>query len=155
VAREQTGGVLPGDVDMARKLASECTMDMTPMIDCVFQLIIFFIVTINMEDRANPDIELPPGIHGPAIKTEDEKPMIIEVDKRGRISMQNLPMSLPTLKNLLNNRRNRVGQFPVMIRGDMKAQHKEIRAVMDTCTGVGIWRINFAAIKEKKVKRGS
>ena len=34
-------------------------LDMTPMIDIVFQLIIFFIVTITITKEVNPEIELP------------------------------------------------------------------------------------------------
>jgi biopolymer transport protein ExbD len=40
--------------------------------------------------------------------------------------------------------------FPVMIRADKRTQHKDVRKVMDLCTDVGIWRIDFAAIKDPK-----
>ena len=44
---------------MRRKRSSEsCDIDMTPMIDVVFQMIIFFIVTMKMDENVNKDIIL-------------------------------------------------------------------------------------------------
>ena len=59
-----------------------CTIDMTPMIDCVFQLIIFFIVTINMSESKDPDVRLEMGPHGQEIETEDatKSALVIDVD---------------------------------------------------------------------------
>ncbi|MBN2302235.1 MAG: biopolymer transporter ExbD [Lentisphaerae bacterium] len=126
-----------------------CEIDMTPMIDVVFQLIIFFIVTIKMEEQ-KADIELEMAKHGPIIKDEDPRTMVIEVDKRGWIYMHGTPVNLRQFQAIMKNRYKRHGQFPVLIRGDKATQHKDIRSIMDVCTGIGIWRINFAAIKEKK-----
>ena len=40
---------------MARRSSEQCDIDMTPMIDVVFQLIIFFVVTIKFSTDVNPD----------------------------------------------------------------------------------------------------
>ena len=40
---------------------------------------------------------------------------------------------------------------PVLIRADRRTKHTDVKAVMDICTQSGIWRINFAAIKEEKL----
>ena len=127
-----------------------CKTDMTPMIDVVFQLIIFFIVTIKMDQDKNPDIELAPSVHGPAIEDEDPRTMIVEVSQNGWISIHGAQLTRPKFRQIMAARYRRYGQFPVLIRGDYRARHKAIKDVMDICTGVGIWRINFAAIKEKK-----
>ena len=49
---------------MAKPKSEECAMDMTPMIDVVFQLIIFFVVTLKMTDDTNKDIILEEGKDG-------------------------------------------------------------------------------------------
>ena len=136
---------------MARKVRSEgCSVDMTPMIDVVFQLIIFFIVTIKMEQEFNPDIELGESKHGPAIEEKEPRTMVVEVDRRGWISIHGAQLSRGKFQKIMKARYRRYGEFPVLIRGDYRARHVDIRAVMDICTSVGIWRINFAAIKERK-----
>jgi len=124
---------------------------MTPMIDVVFQLIIFFIVTIQMEKAYNEEIELEHSKFGPAIEGEqDPRTMIIEVNRRGWISIHNAQLTRRKLQQIMQSRFNRYGSFPVLIRGDRRTRHEDIRAVMDICTGIGIWRINFIAIKEKR-----
>lgn len=139
---------------MARKQAEPCEMNMTPMIDVVFQLMIFFIVTIKMAREMNPDIKLEHGPHGQLIKSENaqDTTLSIEVSKSGRISIYNVALSESELKALLRRRYNQYGQYPVLIRADYRTPHRDVRKVMDACTESGMWKINFAAIKEKKTK---
>ena len=123
---------------------------MTPMIDVVFQLIIFFIVTINLEQNYNEDIILEDAPHAQTIKTQDQDPktLIIEVDKRGWISLHGAVVDKQMLANLVRRRYISIGEFPVLIRGDYRTRHRDIRSVMDICSSSGIWKITFAAIKE-------
>lgn len=133
-----------------RKSAEECPIDMTPMIDVVFQLIIFFTVTIRLDQTTNPDIELELAANGPEIKRVTEQTMVVEVDKKGGLTMHGMRMSVSQFAGFIQNRFNRTGEFPLLIRGDWRTQHKDIRRVMDACTEIGLYRISFAAIKEKK-----
>ena len=136
---------------MARRRRTEgCEIDMTPMIDVVFQLIIFFIVTMKMEQEFNPDIKLPDAKDAPAIEEENPHTMVVEIDRRGWISIHGAQLTPLKFQRIMQARFGRYGEFPVLIRGDARARHEDIRAVMDICTGVGIWRLNFAAIKEEK-----
>jgi len=125
---------------------------MTPMIDVVFQMIIFFIVTMKMDDNINEEITLEDAKDGPLYKGEDPTTMVIEVDRRGWLSINNVQLSDNKLREIIHGRFRRRGMFPVMIRADRRTQHKDVRKVMDMCTETGIWRIDFAAIKEKKTK---
>lgn len=137
-----------------RKKSPAADIDMTPMIDVVFQLIIFFIVTIKLDQEINEDIELWKTPHAPPIEKDMPGTTIIEVDQRGWISMHGAQLKRKQLYNMLRNKKDRFGgDFPVIIRGDHRTRHKDIRAVMDMCTGIGIWRISFMAIKEEKQKR--
>lgn len=130
--------------------SEDAAIDLTPMIDVVFQLIIFFVVTITISKDFNKDITLEKAPRGPIIEGDDPRTFVIEVDRRGWISINNAQLTLPKLRELLQRRYNRYGEFPVMIRGDYRTQHRDIRAVMDLCTEVGMWRVSFVAIQEKK-----
>ena len=132
-----------------KKVSEGCECDMTPMIDVVFQLIIFFIVTLKMDEN-NPDIKLDDAPYGPMRKEISEMTTIIEVDRKGKITMHNVPFGKNALSNYLRSKFKKYGEYPILIRGDYRAKHRDIRGVMDLCTSAGLWRINFAAIKERK-----
>lgn len=131
-----------------RKKLGDAELDMTPMIDVVFQLMIFFLVTMKMEETINEEIELDDSPHAPMIKDQHPTTLILEVDRRGRVSIRNATIELSTLQVMLKNRYSKFGEFPILIRGDKRTKHADIRKVMDVCTAAGLWKINFAAIKE-------
>ncbi len=134
---------------MRRKRSSDaCDIDMTPMIDVVFQMIIFFIVTMKMDENVNDDIELEDARQAPVYLGEDKRTLIIEVDKRGWLSINNCQLTEGRLLGIVRARYKKFGTYPVMIRADRRTPHKEVRKVMDICTAVGLWRIDFAAIQE-------
>ena len=136
---------------MRRKRSNDaCDIDMTPMIDVVFQMIIFFIVTMKMDENINEDIELEDARQSPVYKGEDKRTIIVEVDRRGWLSINNYQLTEAKLKGIIRSRYQKFGTFPIMIRADKRTKHKDVRKVMDICTDVGIWRIDFAAIKEPK-----
>jgi len=135
---------------MARKHSEGCGLDMTPMIDVVFQLMIFFIVTIKMESDVNPEIRLPDAKHGPIIEEIPPQMLVVEVDQHGTISMRNARLTPDHFRNLMVRRYNQIGPFPVLIRADRRAKHWMVKRVMDMCTEAGIWKIQFAGIQEDK-----
>ena len=139
---------------MARKARSEgCEIDMTPMIDIVFQLIIFFVVTLKMTSDFNPDIILEDGKHGPVI-TQENTPsttLTVEIAKNGRVSIHNATLSDERLRTLLRARVNRMGnEFPILIRADRRTPHEHIKRVMDACTESDVWKLQFVAVQDPK-----
>jgi biopolymer transport protein ExbD len=140
---------------MARKPSEGCDLDMTPMIDVVFQLIIFFVVTLKMTTDIAPDIILEDGKHGVTLTQDNMPPSTLEIElgSTGRISIHNATMSPSQLASIIRNRVNRHGnEFPVLIRADRRTQHEQVRKVMDICTGAGIWKLSFLAVQEHKKK---
>lgn len=138
-----------------KRETQDATLDMTPMIDVVFQLIIFFIVTFKITDQTNRDIILEDSPYGPVLEEVPPSQVIVEVDRRGWISMNGATMTKSQFRSIMKERKKRMGgEFPVFIRGDYRALHKDIRAVMDVCTEVGIWKIDFAAVQEHKATKG-
>lgn len=147
-----------------RKSEGGVDLDMTPMIDVVFQLIIFFVVTLKTADTVNPDIVLEYGKNGPQLKADEYKipPVTIEVKrykrptdflrKAGRptgriISINGSIMSLDQLRAMLRQIASRRGtNFPLLIRADKDAPHEDVRAVMNVCNEIGIWQVSFLAM---------
>lgn len=123
---------------------------MTPMIDIVFQMIIFFVLTVEMErDALDERIRLAMSPHGPAVEEKDPRTVTIDVTERGHLSIGRVPVSAQQLLAIMRRTVADYGQTtPVVIRGDSDVSHENIRKAMDICTQAGLYKIKFAAIKE-------
>jgi len=133
-----------------KKPREEGGVNMTPMIDVVFQLIIFFVCTAALEQQSiDESIRLSMSPHGPAVETKDPREVVIEIDDRGRISIARSYMNDAFLRNLLRNVVISHGQTtPVIIRAAGGSRHEDVRKVMDACSYAGLWKVSFAATKE-------
>ena len=144
---------------MARKPQENPALDMTPMIDVVFELIIFFVVTLTEAQRKDDTIELEDGQHGIVLTPEELPPthMMIDVgiNKKGmpRISMGDRDMTPDEIGRRVKEKYRKVGEFPVMIRADFACPHYAIARVMNACTANGIWKISFVAVGEDKTSK--
>ena len=136
---------------MAKKSTAEVDVNMTPMIDIVFQLIIFFVVTIELDRQVfNENIHLAFAPHGPAIEKKDPRTIMVEVDRNGGVSIARRGMSINTLTAIMKQAVNQYGaSTPVQIRGDKGVRHEKVREVMNACGKAGVWRVSFVATKEK------
>jgi biopolymer transport protein ExbD len=134
-----------------KKRAEEQGVNMTPMIDVVFQLIIFFVVTSDMQQKAiDESIKLALAPHAKPTETRDHREVVIEVDKQGKISIARVYMSKEYLYTVMRKTVADHGQsVPVLIRADSLTRHEAVREVMDACTRAGLWKVKFSAVKEK------
>ena len=65
-----------------KRRPAEGSVNMTPMIDVVFQLIIFFVCTIELEKAAiDESIRLAMAPHGPAIEEKNPLEVVIDVER--------------------------------------------------------------------------
>ena len=139
---------------MARKAQENPQLDMTPMIDVVFELIIFFVVTLTQCQAKDETIKLEDGRHGIELTPEELPPshMVVDVAKTGRISMGDITMTPEQIGQRVKERKRKFGEFPVLIRADFRARHEAVARVMNACTANGIWKISFIAVYERKAK---
>jgi biopolymer transport protein ExbD len=126
-------------------------INMTPMIDVVFQMIIFFVCTAELDRKAfDEKIVLAMSPHGPAVEKKDPRTITVEVDRKGQIKISRVPISFKTFHAIMVKAVGEYGQtVPVVIRGDGYTKHEDIKRVMDACTAAKIWKVKFAAVKER------
>ena len=154
---------------MGRKPQENPQLDMTPMIDVVFELIIFFVVTLTEAQKKDETIELETGQHGVVLTPEQLPPEHIQIDiaavdgngKRimrrgkpyGRISMGDRDLTVQDVLQRVKDRREKYNRdIPVLIRADFECPHEIVKDVMDACAAAGIWRLSFMAVAEDKTK---
>jgi biopolymer transport protein ExbD len=128
--------------------------NLTAMIDVVFQLIIFFVCTSNLQDSApNTEIALPVAPHGEVVTQKDPREINIDVDARGNISIVRTKISQSLLLGILKKAVAEFGNdIPLIVRADAESEHTAVKKVLDACSSAGLYRIEFAAFKEKAEK---
>lgn len=124
-----------------RKKRPIMALDLTPLIDVVFLLIIFFMVSTTFNKYGNIDIELPSAnVETP---NQDNKSIEIIIDKDGKYFIskdgQSEPVELENLNMLLN------GVNEVTISGDKELKYQVIMDVVSKVKNAGVENlgINF------------
>ena len=149
---------------MARKSQENPALDMTPMIDVVFELIIFFVVTLTEAQKKDETIELEDGQHGIALTPEELPPTHMQIDiasrdkkgkilPKGRITMGDREITPAEIERRVKERMRKVKDFPVLIRADYNCRHEVVARVMNAVTAAGIWKISFMAVGEDRTSK--
>ena len=124
--------------------------NLVAMIDVVFQIIIFFVCTTNLQDKSFDDtIHLATAPNGAEVKQRDPREINIDVSAKGTISIARTPISAGVLRAIVTKARSEYGEVPVVIRGDGGAKHEAIQTAMNACMEAGVYKLKFAAYKEK------
>lgn len=113
-------------------------LSMTPLIDVVFLLLIFFLVAsrLSQEDR-ELDIPLPSAANAMPMTSEPQE-MIVNIDQEGRIYVDRQEMEGSQFERLLRNAiaNNPLGQS-VIIRADHRVNLQAPVSVMNICAKLG------------------
>lgn len=118
---------------------------MTPLIDVVFLLLIFFMVSTTFSRTSEIQIELPE-----ATETEvhrDDKPIEIAIDVEGRYHINGkrlLNTSIKTLKQSLLAVTKDIKEPALVINADANTPHQSVIRAMDAARQLGIMRLTFA-----------
>ena len=133
---------------MAIKKPSEndAALDMTPMIDIVFQLLIFFMVTTNFMPLDNKlDIKLPTtkGV----TKANKQKPLKIEVSKDGDLFFDGQVMDIDSLEAELSVYSG--SEEIIIIKAHKDSRHEDVVKVLGVCRANNIRNVGIAALMQK------
>jgi biopolymer transport protein ExbD len=123
----------------------EPEVNLTPLIDVVFLLLIFFMVSTTFEHQSRIQIELPEAT-AEATKPDEESLEII-IDAQGRFFIgeeQVVNTELKTLKGAIGKAVGEREGIPVIIRADAKTPHQAVITALDATSQLGLTRISLA-----------
>lgn len=114
------------------------TLNMTPMIDCVFLLLIFFMLGTKFADpERNIRLRVPEVADRGTLTSAPER-KVIHVFRDGSITFDHQRVSLEELKNRLTVVRSQYSDLGVLVRGDARGQFQNVAAVLNACRQVGV-----------------
>jgi len=120
-------------------------LDIAPLIDCIFLLLIFFLLTSNFIFQPGIKINLPKAVTSEVIQ---ENTIVITVTSDNRFYLNEAPITFVELKNKLKLSPNK--NKPLLIKADRGVPLGKVVAIWDFCRDVGITQINIATNQEVK-----
>ena len=117
-------------------------LNITPLLDLVFVLLVIFIIT-TPQMMNNLEMNLPSGKPPPPQK---EKPKInrISVDTAGQISLNDQPVTLPALKDDLQQLKSGNPDVSVVVKGADDVDYQNMIGVLDILQQLDITKVGLA-----------
>jgi biopolymer transport protein ExbD len=142
-------------VNFHPRRAEEPELNLTPLIDVVLLLLIFFMLSTRFIDEGRLQLRLPEAGAVPEATEADDR-VVIEVTAQGgyrvngRALINNSPETLAAAigKAAGNNR-----AMPVTVRADARATHQSVVTAMDVAGRAGYRQINIATVTDGQAGR--
>jgi len=135
-------------MNFRNKPAEELDVNLTPLIDVVFLLLIFFMVSTTFDQKSELNIDLPEA-KGEVTKTENQV-LEISIDAEGDFYINDKILanqSIQTLMKELAAKVDRNNQQTIIIAADKNTPHQSVMRVMDAARRLNLTHLTFAAVK--------
>jgi biopolymer transport protein ExbD len=119
-------------------------INMSPLIDVVFLLLIFFVVTTVFVEETGIDVQKPSAA---SARELDKKSILIALAQNGDIVYGGRAITLNAVRGIVAQQLQG-SQIPVIILGDTKAQMGVLVDLIDECKLAGAKQVSIAAQRE-------
>ena len=127
----------------------DVAIDMAPMIDMVFLLLIFFMVASVVTELDKVEVEIPEATY--AKVPEDVKGrMMLSVDANNQVYSGTLPVNMEELKVLVSAELDQNPDLRILIRADERVEYKTNKDIMIACGEVGATDLIYATFEESQ-----
>jgi biopolymer transport protein ExbD len=130
-----------------RSILEPDNFNLTPLIDCVFLLLVFFMVTTVFKNPAKLKLTLPIVSNPMEL---DKRQLIAELDDGGNIALNSRTVGLESFDAYLQTEKQNLGINSLLIKADEKAKHGDVIKLMVLARGVGIETIAMAVDTPKE-----
>lgn len=137
-------------MNLRPRRAEEPDVSLTPLIDVVFLLLIFFMVTTTFRKEGEFDVELPEASNTSV--AEKENSLTIAIDAAGfyHVDERRLPdRRLATLSSAIESAVGALGgdlSLPLLIRADGQTPHQAVVRVLDAASQLGLKNVGVVAL---------
>jgi biopolymer transport protein ExbD len=136
-----------------RKNIGGVDIDMTPMIDVTFQLITFFMFTLNFtEAEQDQRIQLPTSQVAKPVENSDIEPLTLQLMDDGRVIYNGEPVALAALGDYLENEKavmlaasKEPSAATVVVRADGRSRTGDVQQIIRSCQEKGFDKFTLRA----------
>lgn len=127
-----------------KKKEDEPRISIAPLVDIVFLLLIFFMVTSHYDIASVVRIKLP-KVTKKATTPDNENKIVLMVDKSANIYIDGEKIDLASLKTRLEDEVKKRGILQLILQADIDVKHGKVVEIMDYAKNAGINSIVIAA----------
>jgi len=135
-------------LNLKPQVREEIDLNLTPLIDVVFLLLIFFMVSTTFEKTAKLKVDLPEA-SAQAVQQSENK-IVIGIDAKGRYYINDRQLvntQTKTLKMALMKVSGDNKQMPIVLRADAKTPHQSVVRAMDAASQLGLTRLSISTVE--------
>lgn len=125
----------------------EADIDITPMLDVVFIMLIFFIVTASFVKESGLDINKPPVTDTPP-DADAPRPIIVEINDLSEIRIDDRLLDDRAIKSTITRLTAERPEASVIIKAEKKAKTKAIIAAVDGIKAAGVLTPTISLAKD-------
>jgi biopolymer transport protein ExbD len=132
-----------------RRLAS-AYINMTPMIDVTFLLIIFFLLSSRLaQQETQMELNLPAASSGRQAFDDARPRLSVNVSTDGRVMLGSTETPREEMAGRLRIERERLGtDLEVRVRADRSVPYRVVTPILLACAEAGIWNVTFAVVEK-------
>lgn len=137
---------------LARRPTSEpVSMNMTPLIDVVFLLIIFFLVSSHLaRQETQVDLELPTAGTGQQDRDSSQRRVTLNLLADGRLMLAGQATPIDRLvERLKYETASAEGPLEVRLRADQSIPYGQVEPVLAACAKANVWNLRFAVTESR------
>ena len=124
-----------------KSVYEEQELNMTPLIDCVFLLLIFFMVTTVFKQPYSLQVVLPEAQQAQIV---EEKKLVATITQDGRMEINRHLVTLDNLEQVLLREKEGTRSLTLVVRTDQETPHKYLLDLFEVAKRVGIEKIPLA-----------
>lgn len=129
---------------MPRKDSVE--IDMAPMIDMVFLLLIFFMVASVVTELEKVEVQIPVAENA-KVPDDTKGRMMLSVDANNTVYYGTTPVTIEQLKALIDEELDLNPNLRILIRADERVTYETLKEVMIACGEVGATDLIYATFE--------
>jgi biopolymer transport protein ExbD len=131
-------------VNFRRLRRPEVTINLTPLIDVVFLLLIFFMVSTSFSELTQLTVSLP---EAEGVTADADRPLILTIDSGGNMSLNGevVPSDAAGLYLALSDQVDGNSDISLTLSADALTPHQYVVTAMDVASRLGLSRVTIAA----------
>ncbi len=133
-------------MELRRARKRSVIINLTSLIDVMFLLVLFFMVSATFVSQPSISLQLPDARHSDVAR---QTPIVVYIDQRGGVYLNDEPIEPALLGQALANRLADVTDKEVVLKADARVSHGDVIHVLDVLKGAGVKKLVVATEPEK------